>query len=235
MTLVFWLAAILVVLGLGYAVLVVAAWRRYGHVSNSALAPADPLLDTFMPDYDVVERHHIRISAPREIVFAAAAEMNMERSPIIRAIFAIRAFVLRAKPDATPRPTGLLDQMRSLGWGELAMSPGREVVMGAVTQPWAANPRFQAILPGSFASFREPGLVKIAWTLRAESKRDGSCDFSTETRAVATDARARRKFRWYWARFSPGVALIRYLSLAPLKAEAERRAHLSDWSCVRPH
>ncbi|HEX5217828.1 MAG TPA: hypothetical protein VFV98_20345, partial [Vicinamibacterales bacterium] len=216
MTLVHWLAAILTLLGLGYVTLVVAAWRRYGRVRRLARAAPDLLLDTFMPAYDVLERHHIRIAAPREIVFAAAAEMNMQQSPIIRAIFATRAFVLRANADATARPTGLLDQMRSLGWGELAMSPGREVVMGAVTQPWDPNPRFQAIPPGSFASFREPGFVKIAWTLRADSRRGGGSDFWTETRAVATDAKARRKFRWYWARFSPGVALIRYLSLAPL-------------------
>jgi hypothetical protein len=113
--------------------------------------------------------------------------------------------------------------------------PGREVVLGAVTKPWEPNPTFRAIPPAEFASFREPGFVKIAWTLRADSRHDGGCDFWTETRAVATDDTARRRFRWYWARFSPGVALIRYLSLAPLKAEAERRARLSDWSCVRPH
>ena len=27
----------------------------------------DVLLDTFMPDYEVVERHHVRIAAPAEI------------------------------------------------------------------------------------------------------------------------------------------------------------------------
>ena len=48
--------------------------------------------------------------------------------------------------------------------------------------------------------------------------------FRTETRAVATDAFARLKFRRYWALVSPGVALIRQTSLGPLKAEAERRA-----------
>ena len=47
---------------------------------------------------------------------------------------------------------------------------------------------------------------------------------NAETRAVATDTTARKRSRWYWARFSPGIALIRYLMLAPLKAAAERRA-----------
>lgn len=31
-------------------------------------------------------------------------------------------------------------------------------------------------------------------------------------------------FRWYWARFSPGIILIREISLRLVKKEAERRA-----------
>jgi len=48
--------------------------------------------------------------------------------------------------------------------------------------------------------------------------------FITETRAVATDPVARARFRRYWALVSPGVSTIRWLSLRPLKREAERRA-----------
>jgi len=235
MTLAFWILAICVVACLGYAGLICVAWRRYGQAPHPTTVPADPLLDEFMPDYDVVERHHVKIDAPPEIVFAAAGEMNLQRSPIIRAIFAVRSFVLRAGPDATPRPAGLLEQMRSLGWGDLASTPGHEVVVGAVTRPWDPNPTFRALPPASFAGFREAGFVKIAWTLRADARHDDGCDFWTETRAIATDDAARKRFRWYWARFSPGVWLIRYLSLAPLKREAERRARISDWSCARPH
>ena len=48
----------------------------------------------------------------------------------------------------------------------------------------------------------------------------------SETRAVATDASARRKFRRYWARFSAGIVLIREVSMRLVKKEAERRAGL---------
>jgi hypothetical protein len=41
---------------------------------------------------------------------------------------------------------------------------------------------------------------------------------------MATDAATRARFRRYWAFASPGIALIRRLSLQPLKCEAERRA-----------
>jgi hypothetical protein len=48
--------------------------------------------------------------------------------------------------------------------------------------------------------------------------------FLTETRAVATDPIARRRFRRYWAFASPGIASICWLSLLPLKRDAEQRA-----------
>ena len=44
------------------------------------------------------------------------------------------------------------------------------------------------------------------------------------TRAAATDVTSRAKFRCYWALASPGIALIRRLSLEPLQLDAERRA-----------
>src|SRR2546425_934592 len=107
--------------------------------------------------------------------------------------------------------------------GRLAGVPGREIVVGAVTQRWMAQV-FRALPPAEFAAFDEPGYAKIVWTLRADPIAAEESLFRTETRVNTTDPKARRKFRWYWSLVSPGVALIRRLSLAPLKREAERRA-----------
>jgi hypothetical protein len=96
--------------------------------------------------------------------------------------------------------------------------------MGAVTKPWEANVTFRALPPEEFAAFNEPGYVKIAWTLRADPVAPLSSVFRTETRAVATDRTARSKFRRYWALLSPGIIVIRWMMLGPVKAEAERRA-----------
>ena len=41
---------------------------------------------------------------------------------------------------------------------------------------------------------------------------------------TTTDPTARTRFRWYWARFSPGIILIRRVMLGLLKTDAERRA-----------
>ena len=111
-----------------------------------------------------------------------------------------------------------------MGWGVLAERPGREIVIGAVTKPWEADVRFIALPPERFAGFAEGGFVKIVWTLRADPIGPDRSIFRTETRAIATDHLARSNFRRYWALASPGIRLIRRLSLRPLKDDAERRA-----------
>jgi hypothetical protein len=80
-----------------------------------------------------------------------------------------------------------------------------------------------AIPAGEFASYREPDQVKIAWTLEAEELSAEATRFAQETRAVATDEEARRKFRryWRWARF--GIIAIRLLLLPEIRRVAERR------------
>jgi hypothetical protein len=209
----------------GYAVSVGAAWLRYGHPTPENASDADPLLDRFMSAYDVAERHHVRVAAPPDRTVAAAGNVDIQQSSVIRGIFKTREFVLGAHPEAVSRPRGLLAQTKSLGWDVLAEVPGREVVMGAITQPWRADVVFRALPPAEFASFHEPGYVKIVWTLRADPEDGGGSTFRTETRVTTTDATARRKFRWYWARFSPGIVLIRRVALGLLKTDAEAPVH----------
>lgn len=206
-----------------YAVYAGVTWARYGHVRPAAAGERDELLDAFMPDYDVVERHRIGVAAPPEVTLAAARDQNLMQSPVVRAIFRTREIVLGATRDTRDAPRGLMAVVQSLGWGVLAEVPGREIVVGAVTKPWEADVTFRALPPDQFAAFHEPGFVKIAWTLRADPIGESSSMFRTETRAVATDAGARARFRQYWSFVSPGVATIRWLSLRPLKHEAERR------------
>lgn len=220
-----WLAAGVGFAAASYVAYVGYIWAHYGHVRPPTRPEQqDALLDRFMPTYEVVERHQIRIDAPAEITFEAATEMDLQQSPIIRAIFRGREWIMRSHP-ATPRePGSFIAQMRGIGWGVLAEVPGREIVMGAVTQPWMADVVFRPLPPEEFVAFHDPGYVKISWTLRADPVGPAESVFRTETRVVTTDPDARAKFRRYWSFVSPGVVLIRWASLAPLKANAERRA-----------
>jgi hypothetical protein len=222
-----WLALVVGAAGAAYATYVATAWFRYGHTSRSASQRKDSLLDRFMLVYDVAEHHHIRVNAPAEITLAAAAEADLVRSPIARAIFRAREIILGAEPDWVARPSGLLALTQSIVWRVLAEVPDREIVVGAVTQPWTAHVTFRGLSPDEFATFNEPGYVKIAWTLRADAITPMESMFHTETRAVATDAFARAKFRRYWSFLSPGIIAIRALMLQPVKAEAERRARVA--------
>lgn len=199
-------------------------WYRYGSPSRGSDRDRDDLLDRFMPVYDVVERHRIDVAAPADVTLLAACEQDLLRLPLIRTIFKARELALGARPGDTTLPSGLLASTLRLGWGVLAEVPGRQIVVGAVTRPWDADVIFRALPPAEFAAFWEPGLVKIVWTLRADPIDAETSLFRTETRAVATDAVARDRFRRYWAFASPGIGLIRLLSLPPLKREAERRA-----------
>ena len=129
---------------------------------------------------------------------------------------------MRSKPVSTPQDRAFLKQMRAIGWGLLAEIPEREIVMGAVTQPWKANPVFHSLSPDDFVRFNEPDQVKIVWTLRVDPVNEHESIFRHETRVTTTDSVARAKFRRYWAVFSPGIILIRWLLLPQVRAEAER-------------
>ena len=143
-----------------YAAYAGTTWCRYGRSARPGRDEMDPLLDQFMPEYEVAERHCVRVAAPAAITLSA----------------------------------------------------------------WLPNVVFRGLAPEEFRTFQEPGYVKIVWTLRADPVGESESVFRTETRVMTTDPTARTKFRWYWARFSPGIVLIRRLMLGVLKTEAERRA-----------
>lgn len=133
-----------------------------------------------------------------------------------------------AKEEVTPR-IGLLEKARFWGWGVLSEDPGREIVFGAVTQPWRARPVFRALSPTEFAAFDEPGYAKIAWTLRVDPVGSAKSMACTGTRVVTTDPVSRARFRRYWALSIPGIVLIRLAALRLVKKEAEATtAHGND-------
>ena len=205
----------------GWALYGVKIWLTFGRPEHSNGA-RDELLDRFMPTYEVAERHQVTVAAPAAITFAAARDMDLHQSRIVRAIFRGRE-LLMLEPHRARLPRSLLDETLSIGWGILAEVPDREVVVGAVCQPWNADPQFRALPPDEFAAFHKPGYAKIVWTLRAEPVHSSTSVFRTETRVVTTDPESRARFRRYWAALSPGILLIRRLSLPLVKNDAERR------------
>jgi hypothetical protein len=208
-----------------YAGYAAVTWFRYGHPSPPDPGEGDELLDRFMPNYEVVERHHVRVAAPADVTLIAARDVDLQSQPVVRAVFKGRELILGSSPRERRQPQGLLAEVQALGWGLLAEVPGREIVVGAVTRPWEPDVTFRPVPPDEFAAFAEADYVKIAWTVRADPDAAGTSIFRTETRAAATDAAARVKFRRYWSLLSPGILLIRRMMVGAVKADAERRAH----------
>ena len=214
-------------LGLSYMGI---TWYRYGKVRRHG--PRDPLVDGFMPKYEVREVHETPVSAPAEITYAAAKELDLHRSTIIRAVFTGRELLMGAERPKRERHSRFLDEVLELGWRVLVEEPDRELVVGAVTQPWKADVEFRGLPPEEFAAFNEPGYAKIVWTLAVDQVDTRTSVFRTETRVLTTDRDSRARFRRYWSVFSPGILLIRYETLRLVKQDAERRSQLASPSAA---
>ncbi len=185
----------------------------------AAASPIDP----FVPRWDARERHGVRVRAPADATFAAAERFDLLAVPAVRAIFRLRAWAMRAAPPPERSASPFLAEMQRIGWGVLARAEGRAVVCGAVTRPWEGDVVFRPVPAAEFAAFSEPDLVKIAWTIEVEPLGPARCRLATETRAVATDEGARRRFRRYWRLAGAGIVLVRWLALPAIRRDAERR------------
>jgi hypothetical protein len=182
------------------------------------------LIDKYMPSFDVREYHEISVRADTERAWAALRALDLNRSGIVRLIFGVRAlpsWLRGERPEAPPR-SSLLEETLALGWRILAEEPEREIVVGAVTQPWVASVRFHGLPGPEFIAFSEPGFTKIVWNLAVRSAGPGRSVLSTETRVEPTDPASRRRFRRYWLVVGLGVRLVRVLGLRIVKRHLER-------------
>jgi hypothetical protein len=204
---------------LGWTLYALLAWLSFGPPRTDA--GGDLLMSRHMPRHDIAEVHRIRVNAPAGVAYDALLRMDLQQSSIIRGIFRARELLLGAR--GTSRATGepFLAELRSLGWGVLDTA-NRRLVLGAVTQPWQSNVVFRSLPPAAFARWDSVGYVKIVVTFAADSLGPNLSEVRTETRALATDADSRAKFRRYWSIFSPGILLIRTQSLELVRRDAER-------------
>jgi hypothetical protein len=210
-------AALAVIIYGGYAAW---TWARYGRPQQT---PVNAALDRFIAKPEVIERNRIIAGAPAAVAYDACRNFDLLESTIPRLLFDTRALAMGAKPVHAKSPAGLVDQMTAMGWSVLEETPGRHIVFGVAAQPWRPDAGFRRIQPVDFAAFNENGWVKIAVDISVIPSEGGSL-VRTETRVMTTDAEARKRFRKYWALASPGVKLIRVMSLRSMRNDAERRA-----------
>jgi hypothetical protein len=185
----------------------------------SAPSTATRHLDRLLPDYDVHEVHSIGVRAQPMEIHRALSELTANEIWFFRALMTVRRLGARGSDGSRP----LLETAQEGGFAILALEPGREVVLGVIGRFWQLRPRaIQPIQsPADFAAFAEPGFARAAMNFLIEPLDGGACRVTTETRVIATDARARRAFRAYWTLVHPGSAFIRRMWLRALRRRAE--------------
>src|SRR6188474_767876 len=91
-----WSAIAVAVAAATYGTSVGVTWYRYGSVAPPAPEEQDSLLDRFLPRYEIVERHQIRVAAPAAVTLDAARDVDLQASPLVRTIIRAREVILRA-------------------------------------------------------------------------------------------------------------------------------------------
>ena len=76
-----WLTAGAGMAGAAYAAYVADTWLRYGHPGRGREDAKDALLDEFMRNYEVRERHKMAVAAPADVTLAAAEELDWTTRP----------------------------------------------------------------------------------------------------------------------------------------------------------
>ncbi len=184
-------------------------------------------LDELLPHFDFEEAHARRVGASPAAALAAARAVTPGEMPMVRFLYALRsAPALLTRRRGLPREKGRpqWEQMLESGSGFLALTDEEdEIVLGYAGQPWKLAGGSQAGVSSAadWKTFSAPGYVKAVMSVRADAAEGGAL-LTTETRVLATDEGARRRFARYWRVIRPGSGLIRrsWLRAAGRRAEA---------------
>jgi hypothetical protein len=192
---------------------------------------ASTILDRLVPTFQAVERHSAMIAASADQVWAALSQVTTGELRLFRLLMGVR--VLPGRLVRSPRARFDADEPL-LGWAVrfgftvLGEDARRELVFGAIGQPWrlAGGRGMVAVVDGNdFAAFDRAGYAKMAANFRLASIAGGrAVQLTTETRVACTDAISARRFARYWWLIRPASGTIRRSWLAVIKRRAERHA-----------
>jgi hypothetical protein len=189
------------------------------------------LIDEFLPRYDVVERHRIRVRATQAQTYAAIRSADLGSGALVKALLFLRMLpaallggvTAMRELAQTKRPAMTLRSIERGGFRVVAERAPAEIVIGVEGKFWTLDggrctpsaERFRTEPP-------EPGTARAVWDFRVSAFDGESCELTTETRVLCADAAVRRRFLPYWAIVRPGSGLIRQSMLRAIKTTAER-------------
>jgi hypothetical protein len=172
-----------------------------------------PLIDDWLPEFDVGERHDVALPVDPERALELARSAPAARDRIVRTLVAARGM--------SGRDQTIEEYFAAHRFVVLADTP-TEWVVGIVGAVW--RPRGGLVPLADAEAWRAaavPGTIKAATDFRAE-KIPGGSRLTTETRVKVMDEQARRAFRLYWALVGPFSALIRKRWLRGVQQSARR-------------
>ena len=192
----------------------------------------EKLIDRFVPDPDFQETRRLEVEAVPAEVLAAIKGTDL-KDPVINTLFAVRDLpnrLARTLGGESPELenvsfTNIPDV--GPGWVKLGEEEGKELVLGAIGKFWRRDYGARDVAPEDFASFDEPGYLKLAVSSRAAELGYDQSVLHYEARVEATDDEARRQFVRYWKVIGPGNDVVVRRALQRIKAEAEWRECLS--------
>jgi len=180
-------------------------------------------LDKLIPTPRLVEIHSVELDAPPSAVWQHLRHADLADSLFVRALFAVRTLPSRLGAHPPERSTILrIDDLRSTserpGFQLLAEEPERCLTVGAIGQVWQLDIPFRHVdNVECYATFTEPGWVKVAWEIRVAAHGKNSSYLEFEVRVDVTDDASWTKFSRYWRLIGPGSHFIRQVLLAGLK------------------
>jgi hypothetical protein len=191
---------------------------------------AASVLDRLVPSFQAAERHATTIAASADQVWAALAQVTVGELGLFRLLMGLRVLpgrLLRRPRARFDAEEPLLGWAVRFGFTVLGEEVRRELVVGAIGQPWRlAGGRGIAVGGGEdFAAFDQAGYANMAANFRLVPLASGrAIQLSIETRVVCTDAASARRFARHWWLIRPASGAIRRSWLTAIKRRAERSA-----------
>jgi hypothetical protein len=172
-------------------------------------------IDDLLPSWDWRSAHATRVAAPPARAGAAARAVTGRDLPVTGALMRLR---MLGRHRVEERP--IVEGMARIGLVLLVDDP-LAVVVGGVLAPWRLRGGHLPVASAAeLQAFDTPGWVRVAMAFTAAPDGEGS-RVATETRIVATDADARRRFGRYWRVIAPFSGITRREMLAAIRRRAE--------------
>lgn len=179
-------------------------------------------LDQLIHTPRLLEMSGVDLDAPLDTVWEHLRTENLADSLIVRLLFGLRTLPARlgGKPDQDVRLR--VDDFRSSpehpGFQLLAETPRRSLTVGAIGQVWQLDIPFRHVSSAEhYATFAEPGWVKVAWEVRLAPRGQDGTHLDFEVRVDATDDESWRRFTHYWKLIGPGSHFVRHVLLRGLE------------------